>query len=363
MSLKLGTLNIAGLSERTKYNAHSLLDFKWTDHILNEVSWLRADTFSWQSGLVYVAAYNALVSDLSGATSTTETIAGTEITYYRTSAGRKICLAAQEANVLTIYNTTGYGWYYILDTTNTRFKLPRNKWGFTGLRDDAGNYVEQYVKLPNITGAFFSDGVTSNNVSGAFGYVDAGKWGAGSNDSSYWREGYITIDASRSSSVYSGNGTDTAIQPPSVQMYLYFYVGDFEQTEIAGISANLIANTDLTNVNNTGKIAIAHNAMPSNTYDDLTVGAINTQYTAPADGYYTWNEAGAGNSTISFILLENITTSTISTASLVNSQASMGVTLPVRKNDVVKINYYNLLSWSGHYLRFVYAVGSESEAS
>ena len=31
----------------------TLLDFKWTDHILNDVSWLRADTFSWQPGNVY----------------------------------------------------------------------------------------------------------------------------------------------------------------------------------------------------------------------------------------------------------------------------------------------------------------------
>ena len=123
------------------------------------------------------------------------------------------------------------------------------------------------------------------------------------------------------------------------------------------------ADTDLSNINNTAKIAIVHNAMPSATYDDLTIGADGAEYTAPADGYYVYCEAGAGNSTISFIWLENTTTSTISTASLVNSQASMGVTLPVRKNDVVKIKYYNLLSWNGHYLKFVYAVGSESEAS
>ena len=41
----------------------NLFDFKWTDHKLNDMSWLNADTFSWQSGDVYVAAYEHLVKD------------------------------------------------------------------------------------------------------------------------------------------------------------------------------------------------------------------------------------------------------------------------------------------------------------
>ena len=40
----------------------------WFDHIANGVSWLRADTFSWQSGDVYVAAYEHLVADYESAT-------------------------------------------------------------------------------------------------------------------------------------------------------------------------------------------------------------------------------------------------------------------------------------------------------
>lgn len=35
-----------------------------SDHLLNDISWLRADTFSWQSGDVYVAAYNHLADDV-----------------------------------------------------------------------------------------------------------------------------------------------------------------------------------------------------------------------------------------------------------------------------------------------------------
>ena len=36
----------------------------FADHLFNNANWLRADTFSWQSGAVYVSAYNHLVNDL-----------------------------------------------------------------------------------------------------------------------------------------------------------------------------------------------------------------------------------------------------------------------------------------------------------
>ena len=353
MSLKLGTLNIAGLSERTKYNAHSLLDFKWTDHILNEVSWLRADTFSWQSGLVYVAAYNALVSDITGATSITETIAGTEITYYRTSTGRKICLPAQEANVLTIYNATGYGWYYILDTTNTRFKLPRNKWGFTGLRDDAGNYVE--AGLPNITGTF-DYCVTNTAPSGAFYNSQIGGYVA-----AYSGTGWTTVmDASRSSSIYGNSNT---VQPPAVQMYLYFYVGDFSQTateQTAGLNSELFTgkvDIDLSNVNNTAKSLMANASMPSNTYTDITAGASGTTYTAPADGYYCYNSWVTG----AYIALDNYTNGLrVVSEKGSNGGIDMANLLPVKKGDIITLGYdgtWSPHSWQAHPFIFVYAQG------
>lgn len=41
-----------------------LFDYKWADHICNDVRWLRADTFSWQDGGVYEAAYEHLVDDI-----------------------------------------------------------------------------------------------------------------------------------------------------------------------------------------------------------------------------------------------------------------------------------------------------------
>jgi len=48
------------------------------------------------------------------------------ISYYETADGHKIVTADQESNIEYLYNR-GDSWYYILDTLNERFKLPRIK--------------------------------------------------------------------------------------------------------------------------------------------------------------------------------------------------------------------------------------------
>lgn len=216
-----------------------ILYHTWSDHILNDVSWLRADTFSWQSGDVYVAAYEHLVADYENATLQTDTIGDITITYFLAEDGHKICLPGRESNIVALYNKTGVAWYYILDlnTANKRFKLPRTKWGFTGLRDSVGGYVAP--GLPNITGSvtrnLYSDTPTATGsfVQGSTSDTNIRNDGTGE------PAGTLSFDASRSSSVY---GNSTTVQPPATQMYLYFYVGNFAQSAIeqtAGLNAEM----------------------------------------------------------------------------------------------------------------------------
>lgn len=132
-----------------------LFAHQWADHYLNDASWLRADTFSWQSGTMYVAAYNHLVADINGKTLQSETINGVTIQFYRADDKHKICPASQEANILSLYNSTGVAWYYILDTANTRFKLPRTQLGFVGVdggsNETVGDNVGLYVAGSDLT--------------------------------------------------------------------------------------------------------------------------------------------------------------------------------------------------------------------
>ncbi len=298
MSIRQGKKLIASSTT----NGFNLFDCKWADHILNNISWLRADTFSWQSGDVYTAAYNHLAADYENATagyswtgdktgnlyttkgmpsvgdtivgssmytvggvgsnyitvhkngtpyetatldsavsgintSQNETIGDITITYYLADDGHKICLPDQESNLVALYEATGVAWYYILDTTNRQFKLPRTKWGFTGIRSGVGGYVAP--GLPNITGSvtrnLYSDTPTATGsfVKGSTSNTNLRNDGTGE------PAGTLSFDASRSSSVYGNSDT---VQPPATQMYLYFYVGNFEQSAIeqtAGLNAEM----------------------------------------------------------------------------------------------------------------------------
>lgn len=224
MSIRQGNKIISG-GDRLPGWGTPLLSCMWADHKLNSVSWLRADTFSWQSGNIYISAYNHLVEDLydSGTTIHTEVISGNTITYYLTPDKHRICLGDQAQVVDAIYQATGISWYFILDEDKKRFKLPRTKWGFTGLRNGAGESIE--AGLPNITGytgapAFSALGgvdgkVFKDNPNVASAIIAVGQW-----------EGHqVLFDASGASSIYGNSNT---VQPPATEMYLYFYVGNFD---------------------------------------------------------------------------------------------------------------------------------------
>lgn len=247
MSVRQGNNTIAGA---TNY-IPDLLDWKWADHILDNVSWLRGDTFSWQPGTVYTRVYSHLSADITGKTLQTETISGIAIQFYLADDGHKICPASEESNVTAIYNATGVAWYYIIDTTSQKFKLPRTKFGFTGLRDGAGNYVAP--GLPNITGwAQLNDDLAFQNSGGAITLSNSYSRDVAGNRSSSQNHNF-NLDASRSSSIY---GNSTTVQPPATQMYLYFYVGRFTQSAVAqtaGLNTELFnGKLDITTFNTDG---------------------------------------------------------------------------------------------------------------
>ena len=280
----------------------------WSDHILDDMSWLRADTFSWQSGDVYVAAYQHLVEDvgavttyycweetkggfvytksatpsvgdkmyyyengvmiessdddIAGGTITnasdsyisnangysyaryasgdvdafaapaqTDTIGGITITYYLAEDGHKICTPDQESNIVALYEATGVAWYYILDTENKQFKLPRSK-------------HNKYADTAPVVGTGKSIGFTPVNK--AFS----------GNNALYPNEGAIgTTKTVYQANTAAGLGlsTDPSLSQVFAQQtqdtdqykYLYFYVGNFTQDAVeqtAGITSEQLNN-------------------------------------------------------------------------------------------------------------------------
>ena len=287
-------------------SSNALLSFMWSDHQLNHPSWLRADTFSWQSGEVYHTVYQHLVDDfnsargediggvVSGTPNGSDTIGNITIPYYLAKDGHKVCMPDQESKLIALYETTGVAWYYILDAANQRFKLPRTKWGFTGLRDSVGGYVE--AGLPNITGeinrAVITDGFSA---SGAFSLSGSSGTVPGYNSGAPQRR-LVAFDASRSSSIYGNSDT---VQPPATQMYLYFYVGNFKQDAIeqtAGINAEMFngkADLDLGNVPATSKATSISWCMP----DYSAVVSMTSGSSAPKNG---WAVAYGANANVAY---------------------------------------------------------------
>lgn len=136
-------------------------------------------------------------------------------------------------------------------------------------------------------------------------------------------------------------------------------------TDIDNIATDLSGKADrsLSNVDNTAKIAIAHNAMPSDTTLALTVGASGTYYTMPADGYIIFNGVCATHNYVGTmaIYVGSILYSSVIETDPNSAAPHIATFAPVRKGASIQIGY-NPSSFSSLGLTFVYANGSISEA-
>ena len=336
-----------------------LFDWKWADHILDDVQWLRADTFSWQPGSTYEPAFWDLFydiqistywyladvgpaytksrtpavgdavylnSNLTGqigtvatyddvndaitvgvhtytfmsntfVTPTTETVAGYTLTVYTGHSGKKIVGQVDEADVASIYNATGVAWYYIIDTTNQRFKLPRsnhNKYTTSLSVASNGSY-------PNFTS--FGGDLTNRKLQ-VFG----------SDNNRLNLQGSQT-GASQLIKFGSESGlVAQQTQETDQYKYLYFYVGNFTQTALentAGLNAELFND----------KVDVGHQVIA---FQAPTAGNNYTWYRKYADG---WVEQGG---------LATIPSRTNSGSS------STSITFPVSMSDT---NYTGQLSF------------------
>lgn len=162
---------------------------------------------------------------------------------------------------------------------------------------------------------------------------------------------YTASNISKSKFIYAkGNGN------------LYYYVGDtLENTDLINIArlGEQLSNkvdSNFANVNTAGKEYITHQAMPSDKYTDLTLNASGSTYTAPADGYFIlWGSTPSQG----WIDFENTTTE-FRNQSHHSSNSYVTNWLPLRKGDIVKIQYDGISQT--HYFRFYYPVGSEPTA-
>lgn len=123
------------------------------------------------------------------------------------------------------------------------------------------------------------------------------------------------------------------------------------------------ADRNLSNLTTTGKIVGAGLAMPSDRYINLTLGASETTYTAPANGWFLlyFHTATSGDR---WAQLVNGSKNDFVNRISANIASDFSICLPVTKGDIVLLQYANInLAYSWNKFRFYYAVGSESEAN
>ena len=290
-------------------NPFSLLDYKYSEYELNNISWLRSQG-QFNSNTIYPAVYELLLKIYNGT---------------ETKAGVNVKLATED------YSDTDF----VLNPQDNTFRLP--------------------IKVKLASGkAVVGNGMTLGLSDGAKGVALTGY-----NSSSYGAR--LAVNTTLiGSPIGTANSTYTAdnvlygvtkqpdksgIETSDNDLYLYFYVGETVQ------NANLI---------NAGRIeeTLAYKVdinsswgFPSDKYVELTLGASGTTYTAPANGYFC--HIGTFGTTAGYVLLDNTNTKLI-TQSYGGNNVNSHVYLPAKKGDVVKATYMSTKSGA---IYFVYAEG------
>lgn len=266
-----------------------------------------------------------------------------------------------EANWQTAVTTYGVCGKFVYDSVNNTVRLPKITGIVEGTTDltALGDLVE--AGLPNITGTFIATTWTNAPTStGAFSTsstATSGYRGTSPNDCQWT----VTLNAANSSSIY---GNSPTVQPQTIKVLYYIVIANSTKTQIQvdideiATDLNGKADVDLTNVNNSGKILMSRMGMPSSTYTDLTLGASGSTYTAPSNGWvYISKQAGTSGK---YVLIAVDGKMNVQTHASANSDY-LEIYMPVLQGDVFEV-YYSATGTTNSF-RFVYAQGSESEAS
>lgn len=291
-------------------NPYSLFDSKYSDHELNNLSWLKSEG-QWNAKAVYPTAYDKLLKVYNG----TETVEGLSVKL----------------------NTETYTDYdFVLNTADETFRLPLK------------------TKLASgkaIVGNGKSFGLTNGTVSGSLlmGLSVSGSQYYAGMAGTFGEVGSHTPAITMAQDTAVGVTTDptkSGIELSDSGLYLYYYVGETVQ------NANLIdagrINEQLSDLVEVGGSL----GMPSNKYVNLTLGASGDSYTAPANGYFYINKI-AGSDWY-YVRMRNA----ISNIDLfVDAYRTTPLTsvIPAKKGENVYV-YYNATGTTNDF-RFIYAQG------
>lgn len=196
-----------------------------------------------------------------------DAVNGIVVLYYKTPDGHHICLPDQESAISQLYEKTGEANFYILDTTNARFKLPRTQKrrliravknaDSTWYNLYSDGWVEQggQTTIPSTdrTVTFLVEMQDTNYAYQASGSNSTYGVGIMSLTTTSMKLDYTGSATGNASWQVSGYAANSVIANEPVQ-YEYYYVGNFTKgaTEnTAGLNAELFNNKADLNLMNT----------------------------------------------------------------------------------------------------------------
>lgn len=253
------------------------------------------------------------------------------VDFYLANDGHKICPASEESNVNDLFISEGVAWYYIIDTDNERFKLPRS------------TYNKYSTELPvkgNGMAIGLTDGTDNVGLAAAFVYGSSNTslipkdTAYNSNVGTTISGGSVTTFNNKTVGLTT-DSTKSGIIVSSIAdtgMKLYFYVGEFTQSAMAntaGINAETL-NDKLSKTDVTDRQTVIGWGMP----DYANAESITNTYTATKDGYvlcYTQNGYAQ-------IFVNSIQVAQLSASGV----AEWLPPIPVSKNDVITFTGTNI---------------------
>ena len=325
-----GVEEISAIIQSTpeKFAGFGLFDTKLTDHILTG-----QDATGWAlQGSLVTMTYADAVDKVKELYENGEEIEYRGVSCKRAADGRYVADITQKELIDALFADTGVADFYVLDSENSQFYLPRSNW-FNQITVDTSlvnNFNE--AGLPNITGYILGPAGTS--ASGALTTSPGSKIAGGS--SANLREGTTYFNANLSNAIYSKSDT---VQPLSSNKLLYYKVGNTVINETQIDVGNLLseleakANVDL------------GNATPAQNFKEMCVSwgipdytggiSISNGYIAPTDGWVRFMVSGGPQGASNIIV--NGTTIIYWTMDGV-TPSDRTATLYVSKGDVIKFS-------------------------
>ncbi len=334
----------------------SLLEPKWSDVPLNNLSWLLSNG-QVNSSENYPSVYELLLNEYNNGELKTETVGGVSISFKQLDNGHKI--VTDKTAYENILKNTGTAWYYLLDLDSRTFVLPQTngymKYG------NSNQFIKQ--SLPNIkgqTGWVCTSG--DDKTTTPFSKIIVSTYGSTSSTAYPAKFTRIGFDASTYSDIYAD---DANVNPNSVQGYLYFYVGECIGSASVVELGNLKDSVDIEvgNLKNSLlslKSNISTNAFPSDKYVDLTIPTSGSTLKAPANGWFVYHSTHSTNTNdYMYMSLAALISKYCCAQTRDLSGRGIATMLAVKKGDSVYIEYVEHAPEK--YFTFVYATDQDKE--